>query len=269
MVKICLVNPLPEKHAYQLIQYGEEISAKVLRSDTKVGFKSPRGAVGLTGGGSRYLSVLNDMEIVEKIIEAEREGYDAVVVHCFLDPGVRLARSAVSIPVIGPGESTMALALSYGSRFGVVTMPNPDVVKVIENRVREYGLQDRAVEPVRPISIPLGIWARMGKEEASEKDLPNIMDRARECVADGADVIVMGCTMVGPLCTFAGISKVPDIDADVPILDCLSVALKTAENVLDFNAMMGLPPIGRTGIYAKAPEKAFSRTREAVGLKTY
>jgi allantoin racemase len=39
---------------------------------------------------------------VAKIIAAEREGVDAVVLDCMGDPGLKAGREAVRIPVLGP-----------------------------------------------------------------------------------------------------------------------------------------------------------------------
>jgi len=49
--------------------------------------------------------------VVRTVQAAEHEGFDAVIVDCTDDPGVAMARAAVSIPVIGPGEA-MAAAIA-------------------------------------------------------------------------------------------------------------------------------------------------------------
>ena len=267
MAKICVVNLIPEKIGHLFTRYAEEISAKVWRSETKLGIKSPELGLASLSHTCAYFDLLNKRELVEKVLEAEREGYDAVVIHCFADPGVHEARTVVNIPVIGPGEATMLLACNYGHKFGVVTISEPLGVKELAIKVRQYGLQDRAISnPVRPIAIPWNEWLRKNPEEAMEEVLPDIIERAKECVDDGADVIVIGCTMLGPICTLAGVAAIPGMD--VPILDCLGVALKTAETMVDFNSKLGLPPIGRSGIYRKAREKDLSRNRASFGLKT-
>src|SRR5690348_377360 len=58
-------------------------------------------------------------DTVLKIVEAEREGIDAVVIDCMGDPGLRPAREMVSIPVLGPCETSMHLASMMGHQFGV------------------------------------------------------------------------------------------------------------------------------------------------------
>ncbi len=267
MAKICVVNLIPEKIGHLFTRYAKEISAKVWRPETELGIKSPDKGFASLSHLCAYFDLLNKRELVEKALEAESEGYDAVVIHCFLDPGVREAKSVLNIPVVGTGESSLLTACSYGQRFGVVTISEPLGVKQIDLMIREYGLQDRAImKPVRPISMPWSQWLRKSPEEAIKEVLPDIIEKAKGCVADGADVVVLGCTMLGPICTLAGISTIPG--EDIPILDCLSVGLKTAETMVDFNARMGLPCVSRAGIYTKPREKDINRNRAAFGLRT-
>ena len=163
MARICEITVPPEENAQHFTHYAQEISVRVWRLDTELGIKSPKPGMVTFSSGSSYLMMLNSMQIVDKVIEAEREGYDAAVIHGFIDPGLRLARTAVSIPVIGPAESSMLTACMYGAKFGVVTISTPGAATYMENMVREYGLEDRAVhKPVRPISIPKSsIWPEL------------------------------------------------------------------------------------------------------------
>ena len=71
-----------------------------------------------TGNGPLEIRSTHDARaaapfVVQTIVEAAREGFDAVIVDCTADPGVAEAREAVSIPVVGAGEalrSAMAAA---------------------------------------------------------------------------------------------------------------------------------------------------------------
>ena len=59
---------------------------------------------------------------VNNAIDAEKAGYDAFVMGHFQDPGLYEARSALSIPVIGAGESTLHWAAQLGRRLALVTI---------------------------------------------------------------------------------------------------------------------------------------------------
>ena len=69
-----------------------------------------------TGGGPASIRDSTDAAaaapfVVRTVQAAEHEGFDAVIVDCTDDPGVAMARAAVSIPVIGPGAA-MAAAIA-------------------------------------------------------------------------------------------------------------------------------------------------------------
>ena len=63
-----------------------------------------------TGAGPTEIRTAHDARaaapfVVKTIIEAAREGFDAIIVDCTADPGVVEARAAVDIPVVGAGEA--------------------------------------------------------------------------------------------------------------------------------------------------------------------
>jgi len=267
MTRICVINIQAQAISQLFTYYAEKVSAKVLRPDTTVTAKSPEPGVDAVFVLSHpYVNLLNKRGIIEKVIEAEREGFDAVVVHCFADPGVREAKAVVNIPVVGPGESSLHLACLMGHKFGVITVNDPKVIPDMENMIRLYGLEDKAIpNPIRLISMPLKEFAARG-EEAHEEVVADIMEKAKECAADGAEVVIIGCTGLGPLLTQRDITLVEELG--VPLLDCLAVALKTAETLADYKARLGLPPVSRLGMYALAREKDLRRVRSALGMDT-
>lgn len=270
MSKICVVNIHGEEISKLMSNYAQKISSKGLRPDTEVVVKSPRPGYRRAYDASySYAQGLNKKGMLERIVEAEREGCDAVVVHCFLDPSAREAREIVDIPVIGPGESTLLLATMMGHKFGIVTVNDPKVIPDTERMIAMLGLRDRAIpHPVRTMTMSLKEFSVKGgmemPAEFRKEVVDDVIQRARECVADGADVVVIGCTGLSPLLTAEGAVVIED--HGVPILDCLAVALKFAEAFADFRIRMGLPSVSRRGLYAKPNEKAFRGIAERFGL---
>ncbi|HEX4988216.1 MAG TPA: aspartate/glutamate racemase family protein [Candidatus Binatia bacterium] len=88
---------------------------------------------------------------------AERDGFDAVIIHCFIDPGLRAARERVRIPIVGPGEVTLRAGASLNRKIGMVT-PSNEIVDSRWEQVKDLGLGKRFVgmEPVEgsPLAIP-------------------------------------------------------------------------------------------------------------------
>ena len=81
---------------------------------------------------------------IRNAIEAERQGYDAVAVTHFQDPGLSEAKSAVGIPVLGLGETTLHFACTLGRKLGLVTI-SPAFIPWHEEQIIKYGLQQRVV----------------------------------------------------------------------------------------------------------------------------
>src|SRR5918996_1161498 len=82
--------------------------------------------------------------LIRSAVEAERQGYHAMAITHFQDAGLMEAKSAVDIPVLGLGETTLFHACMLGRKLGLVTI-NPAFVPWHEDQVIRYGLQQRVV----------------------------------------------------------------------------------------------------------------------------
>ena len=158
--------------------------------------------------------------VVARAIEAQTAGAHAVVIDCMDDPGLEAAREAVSIPVLGPCQTTMHVAGLLGHRFSVVTT-QARAVPGFENRAAWYGVRDRLAS-VRWVDIPVldlakdgdGLAARLAQESAAA------------VTRDGAHVVILGCTgmlgLAGALLIFylgtASVGTVVDIGVAVQII---------------------------------------------------
>ncbi len=268
MARICVINIQGEEISGLFTHYAKEVGKRVLRPETQLDTKSPNPGVKRAFAlSSSYVTLLNKREMIEKIIEAEKEGYDAVVVHCFLDPGMREAREIVNIPVLGPGESSLLFACMLGHKFAIIGINDPKVVPDTYNMLRLYGLESRGItNPVRLMSMPFREFV-LNVKEARDEIISDVIEVAKGCVSEGAEVIILGCTGLGPIFTIAGITSIPDLE--VPILDCLAVAIKTAESVVDFKERLGFPFTSRACMYKPPREKDLMMARENFGLRSY
>ena len=62
------------------------------------------------------------IRVVAGAVAAEADGCDAFLIGHFQDSGLHEARSAVEIPVLGLGETSMLHACTLGQRIGLVTI---------------------------------------------------------------------------------------------------------------------------------------------------
>ena len=132
--------------------------------------------------------VLAGAEVVRECIRAEKEGFEAVIIYCFSDLALDAARENVSIPVIGPGEVTLAAADMISDRFTVVTTVSANIVRTRRRLMKNRAARDKMAS-VRALDIPV-----VGLREDPAATKTYLEKVCREAVElDGADAIVLGC----------------------------------------------------------------------------
>ena len=155
-------------------------------------------------------------------------GYDAVVIGCFSDPGLSALRDLVDVPVVGPGASSVHLAAQFGERFGILSSePTP---KGLHARFRSLGVSELFVSE-RMVGCSVLDLSRRRNEV-----LGGIVEAAKACVRDGADVLVLGCLAMG----FAsGLTHLLQREAGVPVINPVVAAVKTAEAAISLGLRSG------------------------------
>jgi len=157
--------------------------------------------------------------ILEQIVRANTEGYDVIVIDCACDPILEAAREVSRVPVVGPRNAALHLALTLGTRFGVVTVQGQSLKRCIEHGIRKEGLESFSAG-VRFLKMPVLDIAK--KPEQAQKE---ILEESRELIQNsGADVIVLGCTALSHEINLKPIME----ELQVPIIDPWIVAIKTA-----------------------------------------
>ncbi len=182
-------------------------------------------------------------DTVAKIVEAERDGVDATVIDCMGDPGLRPAREMVSIPVLGPAETSMHLACMLGHKFSVVTVLER-LRPQFENEAKLYGVAEKLAS-VRAVDIPV-----LDLHDDQENVVRALVRESVKAVTeDGADVIIFGCTgMLG--CAQAVEEGLKELGYDgVPVIDPVPATVKVAAAMVD----LGLTQSKRT--YPAPPPK--------------
>ena len=129
-------------------------------------------------------------------------GCDAVIISCAGDPGLEEAKKAVSIPVIGAGESTAFLASGYGEVFGVLGITD-DVPRAYPKYLKKILPGFRPPEVHNTLDL-MTDWGR----EACFKE-------ARRLKEAGAEAIAIACTGMATI----GIAKELEKDIGIPVID--------------------------------------------------
>jgi allantoin racemase len=175
--------------------------------------------------------VLVAPEIIRRTVNAEDDGHDAVVIYCFSDPGLTAAREAVHIPVVGPGETSMAVACMLGHQISVITTLTGGISRV-RMKLKQSGFDMNRLSSVRGLDIPV-----VNLRENAQLTIDRITEVVEIAVAqDGAEVIVMGCLGL------AGYGDEAESRFNVPVIDPSFLAVSTAEMF----AKLGIRHSGRT-----------------------
>ena len=144
--------------------------------------------------------------------------FDALVIGCFGDPGIRGLRELLSIPVVGPAETTIHTAAMVADRFTWLTILD-ETIPMSHEQAHEHHLSERCVS-VRSIDAPVESIDH-GDDDLVER----MVSEGKEAVEeDGAEALFPGCMSL----SFAQRHDEIEMRIGVPFLDPASLALETA-----------------------------------------
>lgn len=211
-MKILVINPNTSQSMTDAIA---EECRKVAAADTVIDAISPD--YGPRSIETHAEDAIAAAATIDAVLQRKNDGYDAIVVACFIDPALAAIREIVDVPVIGIAEAAAHLAALVAPKFSVVT-----VMRRLEHQIAETieksGLADRCAS-VRSIDLSvLGI----------EADLSGTLDQMEAAARvameeDDAEAILLGCAGLGPL------DKELQSRLGVPVLDGCGCAIKLAE----------------------------------------
>lgn len=187
-MKILVVYPVLFSEEFKSSYQGK----KFVRADTKVDYSFIE--YGPSSVESVYDAEIAAPFVVKRVEEAEKNGYDAVVISCMMDPGVKASKEAVNIPVIGTREASYAIASLLGDK---VSMVYPEGIPVL----------DLQKKPKRTFQA--------------------LRENAQKELKEGAQVLILGCTAL------TGMAPRLQKELGVPVVEPEGCALKIAEMLVD------------------------------------
>lgn len=142
----------------------------------------------------------------------------AYVVACFSDPGLALAREALTVPVVGIAESSMLLALGLGYKFGIIAILDASVRRHLRY-IRTLGLENRLAGDR---ALNLGVLDASG--EAAIERIVAVGRQLRDL--DHADVLILGCAGMGQR------RSILEEKLGIPVIDPCQAAVQRAAGLL-------------------------------------
>jgi len=190
--------------------------------------------------------------LIRNVVEAEKQGYDAMAITHFQDAGLAEVKSVAEIPVLGLGETTLFHACTLGRKLGLITI-NPVFIPWHEDQVIRYGLQQRVVG-VRAVEATVADFINaFASKEGLEKLKPLWESECRRLLEAGADVIVPAGGL--PMMLFSGEFE------GAPVVNGVTLIAKTAEMAIKLRKQ-GMFKVSRRSNYVKPPEKALQEFLE-------
>lgn len=234
-MKIMVINP---NTSVSMTDHIREALVPIKRSDTDLSVVCPdKGPETIESAYDEAYAVPPTLDLVKK---ANREGYDAVILACFSDPGLEAAKEISTIPVVGIEEASLHMAAMLGARFTVIT-PRKERIASKREHVHIRGLS-HFLASVKSLDLSVA-----DTDTNPEKTKSRIFDVATRAVAeDGAEVIILGCGGM------AGYAVEIEKKLNIKVIDPSAVALKIAEAMAD----LGLTQ-SKAGLFATPPEKMF------------
>lgn len=156
--------------------------------------------------------------ILDAVPRLAEEGFDAVVIGCFGDPGLSAARELVDIPVVGPAQASAHLAAQLGNRFGILTVVD-EVVPQLRRLMRYYGLEGLLAD-CRAVDVPV-----LELRDRRHEVLGTLERQGTASLEAGADALVLGCMTMGFLDVAADLGE----RLGAPVVNPVLAALKAAE----------------------------------------
>jgi Asp/Glu/hydantoin racemase len=158
--------------------------------------------------------------IVRKMVWAEQQGFDAVLMSNTFDPGVEAGRQAVQIPVIGVLRTTLHVGATLTSAI-VVIVPLEEHIEYTWRKIRGYGMQD-FVRDVRAVGL-YSEDAAQRRDEIFERAVAVMQTTIRETRAQ--------CLIPLGGAVFPYIVDTADLQAAVglPVLNTKAIGVRFAE----------------------------------------
>jgi allantoin racemase len=210
-------GPMSQNQGQKELDRRRGILQELAASGTEVSvLDAPEGPASIESSVEEHLAIPG---VLNGVVRAEKEGFDALIVGCFGDPGVEPARELARIPVIGPCEASLAASIPLGHKTSIIT--------VLENiiytqwRVARVAKLEERLASVRAVDVPV---LNLAKERP--RVIEAFVQEGKKAIEeDGADVLIPGCMSMA----FLRIAEDAQKELGIPVLNPAAVALKTAE----------------------------------------
>ena len=207
-MKILLINPNSSAIVTEALRAATApLQTESLQIQVTHCVDTPKGIV------SSYDELKAGLGVTELLIR-EEPNYDAAIIGCFADPGLRAAREQLAKPVTGLYESSSIFAKLCGRRYSIIASGDETDISPWIGSVRNLGDTENLAS-IRYIGSTVEAAVT-----ATDEEIYQIIDHCRK--KDGADAVILGCA------AFAGRGRHLSNAMGFPIIDGIEESVKIA-----------------------------------------
>lgn len=215
MVDVCYLVPgvgLPDEERDRRERVANELTPDGV--DVSVVEADGPGPMSIENAVEEFWCVVGSMKTAHRV----QSEFDALVIGCFGDPGIRPLRELLDIPVVGPAETTIHTAAQVADRFSWLTILD-ETVPMSREQAHEHHLADRCVS-VRSVDAPV-----LSIDHESTELVERMIEVGQAAVdEDDAEALFPGCMSL----SFAQRHDEIERKVGVPFLDPATLALEQA-----------------------------------------
>jgi Asp/Glu/hydantoin racemase len=164
--------------------------------------------------------ILETPALVQKAIEAEQKGFDAVIQSNTFDPGVEASRLAVRIPVIGVLRAALHFGATLCDRFGLVVPLETHIPHTLR-LVQGYGMSS-FISGIRAVEL----YDKGDLRSYHDIVLERTLQVGKELIAQGAQAIL---PLGGKVYPYVVTPEELEPHFGAPVINTKAVGVKTAE----------------------------------------
>ncbi|MCL2669382.1 MAG: aspartate/glutamate racemase family protein [Syntrophaceae bacterium] len=247
-MKLMMSDPVPGDGPRQHWPWLTKILNEIGQPGTAVDYVNLRHGYRMV---QTYARAYNALQIVQRACEAEKKGYDGLIIACASDLGMKEARSLVKIPVVGGTEATALLACTLGNKFSAICT-DPTACARTANLIRSYGLGDRLAGVTSPPGLTAHQnFAMMAEGLEGQKKVVEMFraEMRRAVLEDGAEAVYVSCL---PSSTCAAEHGLYEVEG-APVVSMFAASLKLAETLVSLKRTFGTVVCKRSIYLGPAP----------------
>ena len=210
----------------------------------------------------RALVWIHGLQWLAAAREAQRQGYDAMVLASVPSPMIGEIRTLVDIPVVGYGDTAFHLSGLYGRKVGMLFF-NTHRLDYWPEQLREWGVSERFAG-IAPAGVTFNQVAGALADPSKRQEVVDAICVAGEKLAreSGADVIVAGEMPTSLLLSEAGVNRI----GGATVIDGIATCFKMAETMCDLKQLSGMTHSERGFFNDRPPPERVEQVLKFYGL---